>query len=255
MDEIKREDGDGAELAPQDPWLRRAHSGPEPDDADAHAGLDALPPTHAEASADPSDEEIKELAEAQARAEQDPAAHAEPPPLTDPGELARVVLALLLTNREAISLLRLAQVCNATQDSVRAALDLAEQQLRAGGLPLAVALNDDHARVLTLPEVFLYLQRMKGIKKAERLSPAALETLAVIAYRQPVLRAEVEAIRGVKAGPMLRTLLEHKLVTITGRADVPGRPLQYGTTAQFLDRFGLASLKDLPSVKELKALA
>ena len=76
----------------------------------------------------------------------------------------------------------------------------------------------------------------------------------MIAYRQPVMRSEIEAIRGVKAGPMLRTLLQHKLVKVTGRADVPGRPLQYGTTQQFLERFGLASLQDLPSVKEWKNL-
>jgi segregation and condensation protein B len=78
--------------------------------------------------------------------------------------------------------------------------------------------------------------------------------LAVIAYRQPVMRSEIEAIRGVKAGPMLRTLLQHKLVKVAGRADVPGRPLQYGTTQQFLERFGLASLQELPSVKEWKNL-
>ena len=76
----------------------------------------------------------------------------------------------------------------------------------------------------------------------------------MIAYRQPVMRSEIEAIRGVKAGPMLRTLLQHKLVSVAGRADVPGRPLQYGTTPHFLERFGLASLQDLPSVKEWKNL-
>ena len=250
MDEIKREDGDGAARTHPEPWALRGEIAMDALDPDDPAmPVPAVP-------SDPSDEEMERLANAQADggAGADPTA-AEPPPLTDPAELAKVVLALLLTARESVSVLRLAQVCNATQDAVRDALEVAEQQLRDGGLPLTVARADDHARVLTLPEVFLYLQRMKGIKKAERLSPAALETLAVIAYRQPVLRAEIEAIRGVKAGPMLRTLLEHKLVTITGRADVPGRPLQYGTTQQFLDRFGLSSLKDLPSVKELKALA
>ena len=109
-------------------------------------------------------------------------------------------------------------------------------------------------RLLTLPEVFPYLKRLRKVKKAERLSPAALETLAVIAYRQPVMRAEIEAIRGVKVGPTVRTLLEHKLIDIVGRADVPGKPLQYGTTQHFLDHFGLPSLKDLPSVKEFKSL-
>ena len=112
----------------------------------------------------------------------------------------------------------------------------------------------DALRLMTQPAVFPYLRRMRKTRKAEKLSPAALETLAVIAYRQPVIRAEVEAIRGVKVGPMLKSLLDHKLVKVTGRADVPGRPLQYGTTQVFLERFGLRSLKDLPSVQEFKTL-
>ena len=175
-------------------------------------------------------------------------------PLTDPAELGRVLSAVLLTSREPLSIFRLAQICDATQQAVREGLDMLEAEFRRSGLPLTVARTDDTIRVLTLPEVAPYLERSRGIKKAERLSPAALETLAVVAYRQPVMRVEIEAIRGVKVGPMLRTLLEHKLVTIVGRADVPGRPLQYGTTQQFLDRFGLASLRDLPSLKEAKSL-
>ncbi|MGA0869788.1 MAG: SMC-Scp complex subunit ScpB, partial [Planctomycetota bacterium] len=96
--------------------------------------------------------------------------------------------------------------------------------------------------------------RLKKLKPAEKLSPAALETLAVIAYRQPVIRLEVEAIRGVKVGPMLQSLLQHKLIRVVGRADVPGKPLQYGTPQHFLERFGLRSLKDLPSIQEFRAL-
>jgi segregation and condensation protein B len=89
------------------------------------------------------------------------------------------------------------------------------------------------------------------VRKSERISGAALETLAVVAYRQPVTKAEIEAIRGVQAGPILRTLIERGLVRVTGRADVPGHPLQYGTTREFLDRFGLSSLGDLPRDGEL----
>jgi segregation and condensation protein B len=122
------------------------------------------------------------------------------------------------------------------------------------GLPVELARTGDTVKWMSGSETFPYLQRLRGVKKLERLSPAALETLAVIAYRQPVMRGEIEAIRGVKAGPMLRTLLHHKLVRVTGRADVPGRPLQYGTTQQFLERFGLASLQELPSIKEWKSL-
>jgi segregation and condensation protein B len=182
----------------------------------------------------------------------------EPPPsaepITDPQKLVRVVFGLLLTNREGLSTLRLAQVCETTQDAVRASLDALRSDLVATKAPLELTQSGETWKLWTTPEVFPYLETLRGIKKNERLSPAALETLAVIAYRQPVFRAEIEAIRGVKVGPMLRTLLDCKLVKIVGRADVPGRPLQYGTTQYFLERFGLSALSDLPSVKEFKGL-
>lgn len=84
-----------------------------------------------------------------------------------------------------------------------------------------------------------------------RLTPAALETLAIIAYRQPVLRADLEAIRGVACGEVLRGLLERRLVRIVGRAEELGRPMLYGTTKEFLQIFGLGSLKDLPKSEDL----
>ena len=85
----------------------------------------------------------------------------------------------------------------------------------------------------------------------ERISAAALESLSIVAYRQPVTKAEVEAIRGVQAGPVLRALVDRGLVKVVGRADVPGSPLQYGTTPEFLDRFGLLDLDELPRDAEL----
>lgn len=175
-------------------------------------------------------------------------------PITDPDRLARVILGLLLTVREGLTVLRLAQTCETTQEAVRGALVRLEAQLHAAGFPLELTSQGESIKLWTKPDVFPYLEKVKGIKKTERLSPAALETLAVVAYRQPVFRAEIEAIRGVKVGPMLRTLLDCKLVKIVGRADVPGRPLQYGTTQVFLDRFGLGTIQDLPSVKEFKGL-
>jgi segregation and condensation protein B len=176
----------------------------------------------------------------------------EVPVLTDPAEAARLLLPVLLAAREGLSLVRLAEVMNCTQKNLIQAMAQLQQDL--GPIPLEVRLEGDRMRVLTGEEVHPYLQRLRGVKKKERLSPAALETLAVIAYRQPVIRAEIEAIRGVKAGPVLRTLLEHKLIRVVGRADVPGRPLQYGTGDHFLERFGLESLKDLPSIREFKNL-
>jgi len=86
-----------------------------------------------------------------------------------------------------------------------------------------------------------------------RLSKAALETLAIIAYKQPVIRSDIEHIRGVDCGGIIRTLMEHKLIRVLGRKDIPGRPLIYSTTKRFLELFDLSSLKDLPTLKEIEA--
>jgi segregation and condensation protein B len=99
------------------------------------------------------------------------------------------------------------------------------------------------------------LSKLHADRIPSRLSRAALETLAIIAFKQPVTRAEVDAIRGVSASDrVLRHLLERKTIRIAGRAEAPGRPLLYGTTREFLEYFGLASLSDLPRTDELEAL-
>lgn len=175
-------------------------------------------------------------------------------PLSEPGEIARVLLGVLLCAREPLATARLAEICNCSPKALGEGLDALAKLLLDQGLPLELLWAGDALRLATAPVVYPYLTRLKKLRKAERLSPAALETLAVIAYRQPAIRAEIEAIRGVKVGPMLKSLLEHKLVKVVGRADVPGRPLQYGTTQTFLDRFGLRTLKDLPSVQEFRTL-
>ncbi len=186
------------------------------------------------------------------RDEAAPAESVEVPALSEPTDVARLLLPVLLAARDGLSLMRLAEVMNCTQKQVLAGIAHLGELLAA--FPLEVRQEGARVRVLTGPEVHPYLERLRGVRKQERLSPAALETLAVIAYRQPVIRAEIEAIRGVKAGPVLRTLLDHKLIVVVGRADVPGRPLQYGTGQHFLERFGLESLKDLPSIREFKGL-
>jgi segregation and condensation protein B len=87
------------------------------------------------------------------------------------------------------------------------------------------------------------------------LSRAALETLAIVAYRQPIVRAEIENLRGVDCGGVLRLLLERRLIRVMGRREIPGRPLIYGTTRHFLEVFELRDLKDLPTLKEIRELA
>ena len=249
-----------AELPPEVP-PDEAPAGTDATGDAAAAAAETMPAADAEpASVDAGEAAAAVAAEADtAEIEEDLGADAEEglpavPELADAAAVARMVFVLMLTSREGLSLFRLAQACNTTQKLVDEALVLLREQLQGLSLPVELARTGDTVKWMSGADTFPYLQRLRGVKKLEKLSPAALETLAVIAYRQPVMRSEIEAIRGVKAGPMLRTLLHHKLVKVTGRSEVPGRPLQYGTTQQFLERFGLGSLQELPSIKEWKSL-
>lgn len=107
-------------------------------------------------------------------------------------------------------------------------------------------------QILTLPQYHECLTALHRTREENKLSSAALETLAIIAYKQPIMRTEIETIRGVACGEMVRVLMEKHLVKIVGRAEELGRPMLYGTTKAFLEVFGLASLKDLPNSKELQ---
>ncbi len=108
-------------------------------------------------------------------------------------------------------------------------------------------------QILTLPKYGESLKRLHQREIDARLTKAALETLAIIAYKQPILRADIEAIRGVACGETIRSLMEKHLVKIAGRAEVPGRPILYGTTKRFLELFGLNSTKDLPQPEDKPA--
>lgn len=107
-------------------------------------------------------------------------------------------------------------------------------------------------QIMTLAKFADVLAALHKTRGATKLTPAALETLAIVAYKQPIIRAEIEAIRGVSSGEILRGLMDRHLVKIVGRAEEIGRPMLYGTTKTFLEVFGLGSLKDLPNVEQLK---
>src|SRR4030067_2754533 len=109
-------------------------------------------------------------------------------------------------------------------------------------------------QMYTLPEYSDWIEAMYAKVRKQRLSKAALETLSLIAYKQPVTRVEIDLIRGVQSDAALKTLLERELVAITGRAQTVGRPLLYGTTDQFLIHFGLNHLSELPKLKELETV-
>jgi segregation and condensation protein B len=107
-------------------------------------------------------------------------------------------------------------------------------------------------KVVTAPEAAPWVRQLFPENRPARLSPSALETLAIVAYRQPITRADIEAVRGVNVDGVMQTLLERGVIRITGRAEVPGRPLLYGTTEFFLEHFGLRSLDELPNCAELR---
>lgn len=107
-------------------------------------------------------------------------------------------------------------------------------------------------KVVTAPEAAPWVRQLFPENRPARLSPSALETLAIVAYRQPITRADIEAVRGVNVDGVMQTLLERGVIRITGRAELPGRPLLYGTTEFFLEHFGLRSLEELPNCAELR---
>ncbi len=107
-------------------------------------------------------------------------------------------------------------------------------------------------QMVTNPACAPWVKKLLSVSVPKRLSQSSLETLAIIAYKQPVIKAEIEAVRGVNSDGVVRTLLERRLIKILGRKDVPGRPLMYGTTKEFLRYFGLKDLSELPTLREFK---
>jgi len=166
--------------------------------------------------------------------------------------LRREIVVLLFASSEPLTSARLVELLERPAPArVQAALEELQAELDGGALPLVLRKIGGAWRFVSEPELASVVGRLHSEPRPERISAAALETLAIIAYRQPVSKAEIEAIRGVQAGPVLRSLVDRGLVRITGRADLPGQPLLYGTTKEFLERFGLSALGDLPRDGEL----
>lgn len=173
-------------------------------------------------------------------------------PATGDGHpLAHRVEALLFASGDTLTPARLASALGVSVDEVKAAL--AELTAAWADRPGAVDLMEVAGgwRFMTRPTLHDDVAALRARPGTDKLSPAALETLAIVAYRQPLTRAEVEAVRGVQAGPLLRVLLDRDLIRVTGRSSEPGHPLLYGTTKRFLDHFGLKSIKALPDIKDL----
>jgi len=138
-------------------------------------------------------------------------------------------------------------------DDVRAMVRVLNGRYGSEGSALQVEEVAGGFRLTTRPDLAPWVQRLNRVRPA-RLSRAALETLAVIAYRQPLTKAEIEGVRGVSADGVLRTLLERDLIRIVGRKPEAGRPILYGTTRAFLEHFGFKDLTDLPTLREIEEL-
>ena len=173
-------------------------------------------------------------------------------PAPDDVSIDRHVEAVLMTVERPI-----------TPGKIAEALDLESSKPVTDAIRSLNAFYEEHERsfrieqvaggyqILTLAEHKPVLARLHKTRGESKLSAAALETLAIIAYKQPILRADIESIRGVASGEVVRSLMDRNLVKIVGRAEEIGRPMLYGTTKHFLEVFGLSSLKDLPKSEEL----
>jgi segregation and condensation protein B len=175
-----------------------------------------------------------------------------PGPVPDKALAARIEAALISTDRP-LAAAKLSDLFGKPgSKAIHAAVDKLNLQYRKTKRSFKIEEVAGGYQVMTLAEFGPVIASLHKTRDQSRLSPAALETLAIVAYKQPTLRAEIEAIRGVSCGEMLRSLMERHLVKIVGRAEEIGRPMLYGTTKSFLEVFGLVSLKDLPKVRELR---
>ncbi len=172
----------------------------------------------------------------------------------DDSEKRRIVEAVILGTPEPLSAQRVAAVVPyAKPAKIKKLVDELNTEYIAQGRAFEIVEVAGGYQVRTLPEFANQLQQIQP-QRPLRLSKAALETLAIVAYKQPVTRGDVEDVRGVDAGAVLRSLLERKLVKLAGHKEVPGRPMLYGTTRRFLEVFSLESLEDLPSLRQLEEL-
>jgi segregation and condensation protein B len=165
-----------------------------------------------------------------------------------------IIEALVLVSDAPLALEKICAVLNEVEKvQVKDAIDnlIAKYEERQSGICLQEVAGGYQFR--TRAELSTWVKKLK-VSKPASLSPASLETLAIVAYRQPIVKAEIESIRGVDVSAPLKGLLDKKLVRIVGRKDVPGKPIIYGTTRKFLEVFNLKDLSELPTLRELKEL-
>lgn len=161
-------------------------------------------------------------------------------------KLEALLEGLLFVADEPVTVGQLAQAVDATSRDIELALVSLSQAYEGRGIRLQRGAN--RVQMVSAPETASYIERFLGLELSSRLSPAALEALTIVAYQQPVTRADIEAIRGVNSDSVLRSLSSKGLIEDLGRLDTVGRPIIYGTTFEFLQFFGLESLDQLPDL-------
>lgn len=170
-------------------------------------------------------------------------------------ELRGIVESLLFISPEPLSVQRLVAIMgDVTKADVAQALRGLGEELEQEGRGVRLVEIAGGFRLVTKQEYATWIKRLDKTKSSAKLSRSALESLAIIAYKQPIVKSEIEEIRGVETSGVVRTLLERKLVRIVGRKEVPGRPIMYGTTKFFLEHFGLNDLTQLPPLREFTEL-
>jgi segregation and condensation protein B len=177
----------------------------------------------------------------------------EPLEKKSPDEVKRIVEAVLFAVQEPISARKLSDIVGDTDaKEIQEVIRQLREEYDTHDRVFQIEEIANGFQLLSRPEYHEWISKIRKKSSENKLSQQALETLAIIAYKQPIIRADIEAIRGVQSGQMIRTLVERCLVKITGRDEVLGRPLLYGTTTKFLDHFGLKSTKDLPKVEDME---
>jgi segregation and condensation protein B len=169
----------------------------------------------------------------------------------DDREKKSLLEALLLISGEPLTPSTLKGITALDEPEIRSIMgDLtADYETRDGGIRIAEIAGG--YQMVTVPRFAQWIRKMKSTQVSSRLSLASLETLAIIAYRQPIIKAEIEQVRGVNADGVIKTLLDKRLIKIMGKKEAPGRPLLYGTTKEFLEYFGLKDLTGLPTLADL----
>jgi segregation and condensation protein B len=163
--------------------------------------------------------------------------------------------ALLFVSHDPLTMEKLASVLEGVPKStLKTTMQTLQDEYEQVGRGLLITEVAGGFMMVTRPEHSAAIKRLSKAKTSTKLSRSALEAMAIISYKQPITRSEIEKIRGVETSGVLRTLLDQKMIRIVGRQEIPGRPILYGTGKQFLQRFGLRDLRDLPPLKELKDL-